>query len=63
MKKFLFYISQNYSFAILRPIQKIIINRGNETRWFCEGYSVNEDYLTKDEIKLDTIDQVKAYQP
>jgi CDP-glycerol glycerophosphotransferase (TagB/SpsB family) len=63
MKKFLFYISQNYSFAILRPIQKIIINRGNETRWFCEGYSVNEDYLAKDEIKLDTIDQVKAYQP
>lgn len=63
MKKFLFYISQNYSFAILRPIQKFIINRGNETRWFCEGYSINEDYLAKDEIKLETIDQVKAYQP
>jgi len=63
MKKYLFYISQNYSFAILRPIQKIIIDRGDEARWFFEGSSVNPGYLAEDQIKLETIDQILAYQP
>ena len=63
MNKYLFYISQNYSFAILRPIQKVIIDRGDEVRWFCEGSSVDPDYLAAGEKNLQTIDQIKAYQP
>ena len=40
MKKFLFYISQTYSFAIIRPIQEILLARGDEVRWFIEGNDV-----------------------
>ena len=63
MKKYLFYISQNYSFAILRPIQKVIIDRGDEARWFFEGSSVNPAYLVEGEKKLKTINQINTYQP
>ena len=61
MKKYLFYISQNYSFPILRPIQKILRDRGDKVCWFIEGNAVNLNYLTEAEIRLHTIEQVKSY--
>ncbi len=61
MKKYLFYISQNYSFAILRPIQQILRARGDDVRWFFEGNDVNPGYLSQDEVLLDSVDQVKTY--
>jgi len=63
MKKYLFYISQNYSFAILRPIQKLLIDRGDEVSWFFEGNAVNPDYLHEDERKLDTVKQIINWNP
>lgn len=63
MKKYLFYISQNYSFAILRPIQAILWRRGDQVFWFFEGSAINPDYLNKDEKKLDSIDRIMAYRP
>ncbi len=63
MKKYLFYISQNYSFAILRPIQEILQARGDEVYWFFEGSAVNPDYLLKDESRIDHFDQIKTYLP
>ncbi len=61
MKKYLFYISQNYSFSILRPIQNIMLDRGDKVSWFFEGDMVNPDYLTENENKLDSIQQVIEY--
>ncbi len=61
MKKYLFYISQNYSFPILRPIQKLLKDRGDIVCWFIEGNAVNLEYLTEDEERLHTIKQVKSY--
>ena len=61
MKKYLFYISQNYSFSILRPIQQVLFNRGDKVSWFFEGDKVNPDYLAENENKLDSILQVIEY--
>ena len=44
-KRYLFYISQNYSYAILRPLQAAILARGDTAAWFLEGSEVNPDFL------------------
>lgn len=62
-KKYLFYIAQNYSFAILRPIQKILKERGDKVAWFFEGDAINEEYLATDENRLFDIRQIIKYRP
>lgn len=62
-RKFLFYISQNYSYAILRPLQAAIWARGDEVVWFLQGGQVNPDYLKTDEKRLHDIHDVVAYAP
>lgn len=59
---YLFYISQNYSFEILRPLQKEIIARGERCAWFVQGNEVNTDFFTAQETVLQNIEQVIAYQ-
>ncbi|MGB0937636.1 MAG: UDP-N-acetylglucosamine 2-epimerase [Colwellia sp.] len=61
--RYLLYISQNYSYAILRPLQEAIKARGDEVAWFLEGSEVNPSYLKKTENQLLTIAQVKEYNP
>jgi len=62
-RHYLFYISQNYSYAILRPLQKAIRERGDQVAWFFSGNEVEKKYLRNDEIQLTTITQVKEYSP
>jgi CDP-glycerol glycerophosphotransferase (TagB/SpsB family) len=62
-KRYLFYISQNYSYAILRPLQEAILARGDQTAWFLEGEEVNANYLQTNELQLNYIWQVKEYCP
>lgn len=61
-KRYLFYISQNYSYAVLRPLQAAILSRGDQVGWFLEGNEVCANYLTVKEVHLKTITDVKAYQ-
>ncbi|XPF94767.1 CDP-glycerol--glycerophosphate glycerophosphotransferase [Colwellia sp. RE-S-Sl-9] len=63
MRKFLFYISQDYSFAILRPLQELLFARGDEVNWFFEGNNVTKSFLTPDERLIDTVAEVFNYQP
>lgn len=62
-RKHLFYITQNYSFAILRPLQNAIKARGDTVSWFLFGKDIKESYLRKDETRLSSVKQVKDYSP
>ena len=59
--KYLFFLSQPYSFAILRPLQQAIRERGDEAAWYLDG--PGEHYLRSDERRLHSIAEVKAYSP
>jgi hypothetical protein len=62
-KRYLFYISQNYSYAILRPLQKAILARGDQAAWFLEGSEVNANYLSPNEYQILSIDEIIKYNP
>jgi len=62
-KRYLFYISQNYSYAILRPLQAAILARGEQVAWFLEGKEVNANFLRADEHQLMSVKGIKNYQP
>ena len=62
-RKYLLYISQNYSFEILRPLQTEIKKRGQQCFWYVEGNKVNLNNFLESENRLFTIDEVKDYSP
>ncbi|MGL1955906.1 MAG: CDP-glycerol glycerophosphotransferase family protein [Colwellia sp.] len=62
-KRYLLYISQNYSYAILRPLQQAIWARGDQVAWFLEGKEVNADYLLENELQIKSIFEVQSYHP
>ena len=62
-KKYLMYISQNYSYAILRPLQREILAHDGQVRWFLEGNDVNPDFLAPNEQTLTSISEIKQWQP
>ncbi|ABZ78748.1 CDP-glycerol:poly(glycerophosphate) glycerophosphotransferase [Shewanella halifaxensis HAW-EB4] len=62
-KRYLLYIAQNYSYAMLRPLQAAIWARGDEARWFLEGNEVDPAFLNAAEKRLLTIEEVKSWQP
>lgn len=61
-KRYLFYISQNYSFEILRPLQDEIRRRGDEIKWFAIGDEINLKNFTSNEIVLESIEDAVSYQ-
>ena len=63
MRNYLFFISQNYSYAILRPLQHAIWQKGGKVAWFLWGEEVNSNYLKDEELLLSTVEQVKAFSP
>ena len=60
-KKYLFYIGQNYSFGILRPIQAHILANGDSAAWFIEGNDVDASLFEADEHVLSSIEQAVDY--
>ena len=61
--RFLFYVEQNYSFAILRPLQQYAQSQGHEVRWLLVGKDISADFLQPGERQLDNIEAAVAYQP
>lgn len=62
-RKYLFFISQDYSFSILRPIQKVILEQGNSVKWFLYGDEITMEFLNKDEQRLFKIKDVIDFNP
>ncbi len=62
-KRYLFFVAQNYSYAILRPLQKEILAHGDQVRWFLFGDEIDSGYLHSDEVRLLTISEVIDYDP
>jgi len=63
MHKYLLYISENYSFKILRPLQEEMLKRGDKVRWFVEGNNINLNYFKNNEKQLKNIDEIINYNP
>ncbi len=62
-KRYLFFVSQDYSFAVLRPLQREIRRRGDEVKWFLYGDEVTYDELKEDEMRLHSVEEIVAYRP
>lgn len=61
--RYLFYVAQNYSLAIARPLQEAIWRRGGEVCWFISGNSVNREFFHSNECIIDSVEEVKAWNP
>jgi len=62
-QNFLFYISLNYSFEILRPLQQEIINQGNKVAWFVAGKEVDMSNFSANALVLENIEDVIKFNP
>lgn len=62
-KRYLLYIAQNYSYAMLRPLQEAILARGDEVSWFLEGNEVTPKFLKADEQRLLDVEAINAWRP
>lgn len=61
-KKYLLYVSQLYSFSIVRPLEKAIIRNGDRAAWFLARPEYN--YLLKqDEKVLHNVSEITEYDP
>jgi len=61
-KNYLFYIEHDYSYEILRPLQKEIQKQGDRVCWFLVGKQIN-NHLSKAEDELKTVEEVIEYDP
>lgn len=61
--KYLLYAEQDYAYAILRPMQKAILEDGGEAAWFLAGNEINPAYLGEDEPRLNSVEEVRSWQP
>lgn len=61
--RYLLYAEQNYSYAILRPLQEAIRRRGDEVVWFLAGDEIRQDYLHEDERRFNSIAEVVNWRP
>jgi CDP-glycerol glycerophosphotransferase (TagB/SpsB family) len=61
VSRYLFFVSELYAFAILRPLQQVIRARGDEAAWFLERESLAE-FLRADEQRLASVRDVIQWQ-
>ena len=58
-RRYLFFVEQDYSFEILRPVQDAARRRGEEVAWFLNGPPASR--LHDDERLLRTVAEVQAF--
>jgi len=62
VSRHLFFVSELYALAILRPLQAAIRARGDEVAWFLERESIAQ-FLRAGETRLTTVPQVMEWRP
>ena len=62
MSRYLFFVSELYALAILRPLQAAIRARGDEVAWFLEREPIAR-FLRAGETRLTTVPQVMEWRP
>jgi len=62
-KRYLFFISQDYSFPVLRPLQEAIQLRGDVVKWFLYGNEIHDEYLHADEERLLSVTDIIHFNP
>lgn len=60
-KRYLFYGSERYTQAIMRPIDAAIKARGDQVAWFFNGPGAED--LTGDDRVLSNVEEVRAWNP
>jgi len=63
LKKYLFYASELYAFAILRPLERVIREQGHRVAWFFEDRKRLAPHLRPGETEIVSVDDVRAYNP
>jgi CDP-glycerol glycerophosphotransferase (TagB/SpsB family) len=63
MRNYVGFISENYSFDILRPLQKAALSRGDQFFWFVDGTDVNLKLFKQEEQLITDIYQLNSLQP
>jgi CDP-glycerol glycerophosphotransferase (TagB/SpsB family) len=63
LRKYLFYVTQNYSFEILRPLQANIIKQGHRIAWLSVGNDIDNSLFHQDEFRLLTIKEAVNFHP
>lgn len=61
--KLLFYVEQNYSFDILRPLQDVALQQGHLVKWLLVGNDISHRFLKENEAGLETVSDAAAYSP
>lgn len=61
MKRYLLFASLPYAYSIMRPLEREIRRRGDDAAWFLEQGC--PDLLEPGEKRLETFDEVAAYDP
>ncbi|WP_148861674.1 CDP-glycerol glycerophosphotransferase family protein [Marinobacter fonticola] len=61
MRRYLFYVSQPYSYAILRPLQAAIRKRGDEVAWLIIGCTAKP--LRPDEKRIVSFREARDWAP
>jgi hypothetical protein len=61
--KLLFYVEQNYSFAILRPLQDLALQQGHLVKWLLVGNDISSVFLKDNEQALETFSDAVVYSP
>lgn len=62
MSRYLFFVSELYALAILRPLQQVIHARGDQAAWFFEREAVAA-YARADEQRLASVRSIIHWQP
>jgi len=61
IRKYILHIAKDYSFEILRPLQKEILARGDECVWFVGSSSVDCSRFKDGEVVIKSVDDIANY--